>query len=75
MFLRRTIFLLFNWILFFLAVYYVYIMYFIFLRANKLNLALISVKFAETLRELGVEAKAILYEGKTHTDVFLQVYH
>lgn len=50
-------------------------MYFIFLRANKLNLALISVKFAETLRELGVEAKAILYEGKTHTDVFLQVYH
>ncbi|CAO2828437.1 unnamed protein product [Amaranthus hypochondriacus] len=31
-----------------------------------------SVKFADTLRGLGVEARAILYEGKTHTDVFLQ---
>ncbi|XP_021718229.1 probable isoprenylcysteine alpha-carbonyl methylesterase ICMEL2 [Chenopodium quinoa] len=31
-----------------------------------------SVKFAETLQGLGVEAQAILYEGKTHTDVFLQ---
>lgn len=31
-----------------------------------------SVKFAETLRGLGVEAQEILYEGKTHTDVFLQ---
>lgn len=33
----------------------------------------ISVKFADTLRGLGVKARAILYEGKTHTDVFLQV--
>ncbi|CAO2830067.1 unnamed protein product [Amaranthus hypochondriacus] len=31
-----------------------------------------SVKFAETLKGLGVEAQSILYEGKTHTDVFLQ---
>lgn len=31
-----------------------------------------SEKFAETLQNLGVEAQAILYEGKTHTDVFLQ---
>ncbi|KNA07213.1 hypothetical protein SOVF_173930 [Spinacia oleracea] len=31
-----------------------------------------SLKFAETLQGLGVEAHAILYEGKTHTDVFLQ---
>ncbi|XP_045833276.1 probable isoprenylcysteine alpha-carbonyl methylesterase ICMEL1 [Trifolium pratense] len=31
-----------------------------------------STSFAETLRRLGVKAEAILYEGKTHTDVFLQ---
>lgn len=31
-----------------------------------------SKDFAETLQSLGVEAKAIMYEGKTHTDVFLQ---
>uniref|UniRef100_A0A7C9DH87 protein-S-isoprenylcysteine alpha-carbonyl methylesterase n=2 Tax=Opuntia streptacantha TaxID=393608 RepID=A0A7C9DH87_OPUST len=31
-----------------------------------------STSFAETLRRLGVDAEAILYEGKTHTDVFLQ---
>lgn len=28
--------------------------------------------FGETLRNVGVEAKTILYEGKTHTDVFVQ---
>ncbi|KAK4479861.1 hypothetical protein RD792_015404, partial [Penstemon davidsonii] len=31
-----------------------------------------SKSFAETLLSLGVEAKSILYEGKTHTDLFLQ---
>ncbi|KAG6405571.1 hypothetical protein SASPL_133162 [Salvia splendens] len=31
-----------------------------------------STSFAETLRGLGVQAESILYEGKTHTDVFLQ---
>lgn len=31
-----------------------------------------SKSFAETLRNVGVEAKTILYEGKTHTDVFVQ---
>ncbi|KAL4396216.1 hypothetical protein S245_000771 [Arachis hypogaea] len=31
-----------------------------------------STSFAETLKKLGVKAEAILYEGKTHTDVFLQ---
>ncbi|CAJ1941937.1 unnamed protein product [Sphenostylis stenocarpa] len=28
--------------------------------------------FAEVLKKVGVTAEAILYEGKTHTDVFLQ---
>ncbi|KAK4399895.1 Isoprenylcysteine alpha-carbonyl methylesterase ICME [Sesamum angolense] len=28
--------------------------------------------FAETLRSLGVQAESVLYEGKTHTDLFLQ---
>ncbi|KAK9750502.1 hypothetical protein RND81_02G201100 [Saponaria officinalis] len=31
-----------------------------------------SESFAATLQRLGVDAQAILYEGKTHTDVFLQ---
>lgn len=31
-----------------------------------------STSFAETLKRVGVKAEAILYEGKTHTDVFLQ---
>ncbi|CAA0822448.1 Isoprenylcysteine alpha-carbonyl methylesterase ICME [Striga hermonthica] len=31
-----------------------------------------SKSFAETLRNLGVQAESILYEGKTHTDLFLQ---
>ncbi|GLT73120.1 hypothetical protein SLA2020_449990 [Shorea laevis] len=31
-----------------------------------------SKSFAETLRRLGVKSEAILYEGKTHTDLFLQ---
>ncbi|XP_074274710.1 isoprenylcysteine alpha-carbonyl methylesterase ICME-like [Silene latifolia] len=31
-----------------------------------------SESFAATLQRLGVDARAILYEGKTHTDVFLQ---
>lgn len=31
-----------------------------------------SKSFAETLRRLGVRAEAMLYEGKTHTDLFLQ---
>lgn len=31
-----------------------------------------SKTFAETLQRVGVEAKSILYEGKTHTDLFLQ---
>ncbi|XP_037497095.1 probable isoprenylcysteine alpha-carbonyl methylesterase ICMEL1 isoform X2 [Jatropha curcas] len=31
-----------------------------------------STSFAETLQGLGVKAESILYEGKTHTDVFLQ---
>ncbi|GFQ01370.1 isoprenylcysteine alpha-carbonyl methylesterase icme [Phtheirospermum japonicum] len=31
-----------------------------------------SKNFAETLRNLGVQAESILYEGKTHTDLFLQ---
>ncbi|KAF7827880.1 putative isoprenylcysteine alpha-carbonyl methylesterase ICMEL1 isoform X1 [Senna tora] len=31
-----------------------------------------SKSFAETLKKLGVKAEAILYEDKTHTDLFLQ---
>ncbi|KAH9607050.1 hypothetical protein KSS87_013825 [Heliosperma pusillum] len=31
-----------------------------------------SESFAATLQRLGVDAQAIMYEGKTHTDVFLQ---
>ncbi|EPS72860.1 hypothetical protein M569_01896, partial [Genlisea aurea] len=31
-----------------------------------------SKSFAETLQSLGVDAEAVLYEGKTHTDLFLQ---
>ncbi|CAM8919070.1 unnamed protein product [Rhodiola kirilowii] len=31
-----------------------------------------SKSFADTLRSLGVQAESILYEGKTHTDLFLQ---
>ncbi|CAE5958539.1 unnamed protein product [Arabidopsis arenosa] len=31
-----------------------------------------SKSFAETLQRLGAKAKVILYEGKTHTDLFLQ---
>ncbi|KAK4715338.1 hypothetical protein R3W88_013676 [Solanum pinnatisectum] len=31
-----------------------------------------SKSFADTLKALGVKAKCILYEGKTHTDLFLQ---
>ncbi|XP_051149475.1 isoprenylcysteine alpha-carbonyl methylesterase ICME-like [Andrographis paniculata] len=31
-----------------------------------------SKSFAEVLRSLGVQAESILYEGKTHTDLFLQ---
>ncbi|XP_050372641.1 probable isoprenylcysteine alpha-carbonyl methylesterase ICMEL2 [Argentina anserina] len=31
-----------------------------------------SKNFAETLRSLGVKSESILYEGKTHTDLFLQ---
>lgn len=31
-----------------------------------------STSFAETLERLGVKAEAVLYEGKTHTDLFLQ---
>lgn len=32
-----------------------------------------SKDFAETLQKVGVKAQLILYEGKTHTDIFLQV--
>lgn len=32
-----------------------------------------SKSFAETLQALGVKAESVLYEGKTHTDIFLQV--
>lgn len=32
-----------------------------------------SKTFAETLQSVGVRAESILYEGKTHTDLFLQV--
>ncbi|KAL0408805.1 UNVERIFIED_CONTAM: putative isoprenylcysteine alpha-carbonyl methylesterase ICMEL1 [Sesamum radiatum] len=31
-----------------------------------------SKSFAETLRSFGVQAESVLYEGKTHTDLFLQ---
>ncbi|XP_057961323.1 isoprenylcysteine alpha-carbonyl methylesterase ICME-like [Malania oleifera] len=31
-----------------------------------------SKNFADTLQRVGVEAQSILYEGKTHTDLFLQ---
>ncbi|MCD7472618.1 putative isoprenylcysteine alpha-carbonyl methylesterase icmel1 [Datura stramonium] len=31
-----------------------------------------SKSFADTLKSLGVKAECILYEGKTHTDLFLQ---
>ncbi|KAL0446939.1 UNVERIFIED_CONTAM: putative isoprenylcysteine alpha-carbonyl methylesterase ICMEL1 [Sesamum latifolium] len=31
-----------------------------------------SKNFAETLRSFGVQAESVLYEGKTHTDLFLQ---
>ncbi|KAG2409003.1 isoprenylcysteine alpha-carbonyl methylesterase [Vigna angularis] len=31
-----------------------------------------SKSFAETLKRVGVTAEAIMYDGKTHTDVFLQ---
>ena len=34
---------------------------------------LCSKSFAETLQRVGVRAESILYEGKTHTDLFLQV--
>lgn len=37
------------------------------------HIVLCSKSFAETLKRLGVKAESILYEGKTHTDVFLQV--
>jgi hypothetical protein len=37
------------------------------------HLLLCSKNFAETLQRVGVKAEAILYEGKTHTDLFLQV--
>ncbi|XP_047159066.1 isoprenylcysteine alpha-carbonyl methylesterase ICME-like, partial [Vigna umbellata] len=33
---------------------------------------LYSKSFAETLKRVGVTAEAIMYDGKTHTDVFLQ---
>jgi len=38
------------------------------------NIILYSKTFAETLKKVGVTAESILYEGKTHTDVFLQVF-
>ncbi|PKA48962.1 Isoprenylcysteine alpha-carbonyl methylesterase ICME [Apostasia shenzhenica] len=31
-----------------------------------------SINFAEALQSIGVQAKVVLYEGKTHTDLFLQ---
>lgn len=34
---------------------------------------LYSKSFAETLQRVGVKSEAIMYEGRTHTDVFLQV--
>lgn len=32
-----------------------------------------SITFVETLKKLGVPADLILYKGKTHTDLFVQV--
>ena len=32
-----------------------------------------SKNFADTLRRFGGKAESILYDGKTHTDLFLQV--
>lgn len=34
-----------------------------------------SETFADVLKQAGAKAKLLLYEGKTHTDVFLQVSH
>jgi len=32
-----------------------------------------SENFAEALNRVGAHAKVVLYEGKTHTDLFIQV--
>lgn len=34
-----------------------------------------SETFADVLKQAGAKTKLQLYEGKTHTDVFLQVRH
>lgn len=35
-----------------------------------------SISFVETLKRVGVRVELILYNGKTHTDLFVQVsYH
>lgn len=37
------------------------------------HLLLCSKNFAETLKSVGVKTESILYEGKSHTDLFVQV--
>lgn len=37
------------------------------------NALLCSKDFADTLQRVGGKAESILYEGRTHTDIFLQV--
>ena len=32
-----------------------------------------SQTFADVLQQVGAQARLLLYEGKTHTDIFLQV--
>lgn len=41
---------------------------------NMLNLLVLCSKaFVDTLHRVGAQAELILYDGKTHTDLFLQV--
>ena len=46
---------------------------FLFGEFMKLNSVPCSKAFADALEGVGAEAELILYEGKTHTDLFLQV--
>jgi hypothetical protein len=34
-----------------------------------------SQTFVDVLQQAGAHAKLLLYEGKTHTDIFVQVTH
>lgn len=43
------------------------------LSVDLVNALLCSKDFADTLQRVGGKAESILYEGRTHTDIFLQV--